>query len=79
MIIESSRREYNQMRPHSALGYLTSEEFGQLNRTATTSCDNQNGRLKTGTHAGLRFAPAPMRDLSTIAFFRTVALLRRNG
>jgi putative transposase len=47
VIIESWRREYNQMRPHSALGYLTPDEFGQLNRTATTSCDNQNGRLKT--------------------------------
>src|SRR6516164_11316071 len=51
VIIESWRREYNQMRPHSALGYLTPEEFSQLNATATTSCDNQNGRLKTGdTH-----------------------------
>jgi len=47
VIIESWRREYNQMRPHSALGYLTPEEFSQLNATATTSCDNQNGRLKT--------------------------------
>jgi putative transposase len=28
VIIESWRREYNQMRPHSALGYLTPEEFG---------------------------------------------------
>jgi hypothetical protein len=28
---------------------------------------------------GLRTAPAPMRDLSTIAFFRPGALLRRNG
>jgi putative transposase len=47
VIIESWRREYNQMRPHSALGYLTPEEFGQLNRSGTTSCDSQNGRLKT--------------------------------
>lgn len=30
------------------------------------------------TNLGLRRAPAPMRDLSTIAFFRTGALLRRN-
>jgi transposase InsO family protein len=43
VIIESWRREYNQIRPHSALGYLTPDEFGQLNRPATTSCDNQNG------------------------------------
>jgi hypothetical protein len=78
VIIESWRKEYNQMRPHSAFGYLTPEEFGQLNGTATTSCDNQNGRLKT-EDTGLRFAPAPMRDLSTIAFSRTVALLRRHG
>jgi hypothetical protein len=28
---------------------------------------------------GLRRALAPMRDLSTIAFFRAVALLRRHG
>ena len=47
VIIESWRREYNQMRPHSALGYLTPDEFGQLNGPATTSCDNQNGGLKT--------------------------------
>src|SRR6516164_7331868 len=59
VIIESWRREYNQMRPHSALGYLTPEEFGQLNRTATTSCDNQNGRLKT-EHRRSRFdSPRP--------------------
>jgi hypothetical protein len=31
------------------------------------------------TDLGLRTAPAPMRDLSTIAFIRTAALLRRNG
>ena len=47
VIIASWRREYNQMRPHSALGYLTPDEFGQLNGAATTSCDNQNERLKT--------------------------------
>jgi hypothetical protein len=28
VIIASGRREYNQMRPHSALGYLTPDEFG---------------------------------------------------
>ena len=31
------------------------------------------------TDLGLRRAPAPMRDLSTIAFIRTGALLRRSG
>jgi transposase InsO family protein len=47
VIIESWRKEYNQMRPHSALGYLTPDEFGQPNRTATASCDSQNGRPET--------------------------------
>ena len=31
------------------------------------------------TALGLGGAPAPMRDLSTIAFIRAVALLRRHG
>ena len=31
------------------------------------------------TDLGLRRHPASMRDLSTIAFFRTGVLLRRNG
>ena len=31
------------------------------------------------TNLGLRSAPAPMRDLPTIASLRTGALLRRNG
>ncbi len=32
----------------------------------------------TKANAGLRKPAAPMRDLSTIAFYRAVALLRRN-
>src|SRR6516225_4434227 len=59
VIIESWRREYNQMRPHSALGYLTPDEFGQLNRRATTSCDNQNGRLKTEDTRWASIRPGP--------------------
>jgi hypothetical protein len=59
VIIESWRREYNQMRPHSALGYLTPDEFGQLNGTAPTSCDNQNGRLKTADTRWASISPGP--------------------
>ena len=47
VVIESWRREYNQQRPHSALGYLTPDEFGALQPGATTSCERQKGRLKT--------------------------------
>ena len=47
VVIESWRREYNQQRPHSALGYLTPDEFGALQPGATTSCERQNGWLKT--------------------------------
>ena len=39
--------------------------------------DKLGGRKKT--NPGLRTAPAPMRDLPTIASFRAVALLRRLG
>jgi transposase InsO family protein len=46
VVIESWRREYNQQRPHSALDYLTPDEFGLLIRTATTSCDDQDARFK---------------------------------
>jgi hypothetical protein len=38
--------------------------------------DKLGGRKKT--NLGLRTAPAPMRDLPTIAFFRAGALLRRH-
>ena len=47
VIIESWRREYNQKRPHGALGYLTPDEFGLINRRATTSCDDQSEAVKT--------------------------------
>ena len=47
VVIESWRREYNQQRPHSALGYLTPDEFGALQPGATTSCERQNGWQKT--------------------------------
>ena len=36
-------------------------------------------RREKKTDLGLRPARAPKRDLPTIAFFRAVALLRRNG
>jgi hypothetical protein len=39
--------------------------------------DKLGGEKKT--NLGLRTAPAPMRDLPTIASFRALALLRRHG
>jgi len=64
VIIESWRREYNQMRPHSALGYLTPDEFGQLNGTVTTSCDSQNGRVKTEDTRWASIRPGPNARLT---------------
>ena len=64
VIIENWRREYNQMRPHSALGYLTPDEFGQLNGTPTPSCDNKNGRLKTKDKRWASIRPGPNARLT---------------
>ena len=46
--IEAWRQDYNQRRPHSALGYRTPEEFRQL---AQTNCGNDAGyaRLENAT------------------------------
>jgi putative transposase len=40
--IEEWRRDYNQVRPHSALGYLSPEEFATQN-AATTGCGKDAG------------------------------------
>src|SRR5215831_17180009 len=54
---------------------------GRYLKMSTTPifCDRQTRGRKKKTNLGLRTAPAPMRDLSTIASFRAVALLRRHG
>jgi len=44
----------------------------------TTSCEEQSQAAKKAD-LGLCGAWAPKRDLSTIAFFRAAALLRRHG
>ena len=64
VIMESWRREYNQIRPHSALGCLTPDEFGQLNGTPTPSCDNKNGRLKTKDKRWASIRPGPNARLT---------------
>jgi hypothetical protein len=76
VIIESWRNEYNHSRPHSALGYLTPQEFAAQKTTQ---------EIATAPKASSKDKPwasitaAPTRDLPTIAFFRTVELLRRHG
>jgi len=46
VIIESWRKEYNHSRPHSALGYLTPQEFAASQQIQTTNCEAENGQLK---------------------------------
>ena len=68
VILEGWRVEYNQQRPHSALGYLTPEEFSK--RQTTTGCDRQNAALKFGDAVGFDERSGFMRDLSPIALIR---------
>jgi putative transposase len=46
VIIESWRKDYNQQRPHSALGYLTPQEFATAQKATTTPCGKGNDRVK---------------------------------
>jgi putative transposase len=73
LILEQWRVEYNQHRPHSALGYLTPTEFaaGQNPKWAVVSKDLNNpaGLFTTGPARADRFSktvsPAPVDILGT--------------
>ena len=54
-IIEYWRRDYNQVRPHSALGYATPNEFAQASSAsfAVDSFDNTAAKLGQGNPCGL--------------------------
>jgi putative transposase len=47
-IIEAWRQDYNTVRPHSALGYLTPEEFEQRGRTVSADNSSRAGRRSRG-------------------------------
>jgi putative transposase len=68
VIIESWRKEYNQQRPHSALGYLTPQEFAAAHKTDTTYCDSRNEGVKNHAlgfgHARPQCATYPQSPLS---------------
>ena len=67
LILEAWRVEYNQQRPHSALGYLTPEEFST--QQTTTGSDRESAALKFGA-VGSDASSALVRDLSPIALIR---------
>jgi putative transposase len=54
-IIECWRRDYNQVRPHSALGYATPDEFARASSAsfAVESFDNTAAKLGQGNPYGL--------------------------
>jgi putative transposase len=71
IILEQWRVEYNQHRPHSALGYLTPDQFtARADSKTPIGCDREKGRLKTGA-VGSDEHPASKRNLSPIALVRT--------
>jgi putative transposase len=72
VILEGWRVEYNQQRPHSALGYLTPDEFSAGQHP--TGCDRQNAALKKQNVARFGEKAALDRDLSPIALIRTSRL-----
>ena len=45
IVIESWREEYNRYRPHSSLGYLTSEEFAAQCRAEAVSTPQTPGEV----------------------------------
>jgi putative transposase len=69
IILEQWRVEYNQHRPHSALGYLIPNQFSA--QQTPTGCDRANERLKNGDAVGFAKSAALVRDLSPIASIRT--------
>jgi putative transposase len=62
-IIEAWRQDYNTVRPHSALGYLTPEEFEQLSpngECGTQEAKQKDGRcLSTATRVSLGAPESP--------------------
>jgi putative transposase len=71
VILEAWRVEYNHQRPHSALGYLTPEEFrARADQKTTTDCDRASAALKMGA-VGFDESSALVCDLSPIASIRT--------
>jgi putative transposase len=61
VVIEAWRRHYNEVRPHSSLGYLTPEEFAATRQTATNDGDRgpqRAGSLELGSSAPRPVAPA---------------------
>jgi putative transposase len=61
VVIESWRRHYNQVRPHSSLGYLTPAAFAARLKSQDTAPADVTGR-GAAVHGGLR---APSRHIST--------------
>ena len=61
--ISAWKTEYNSRRPHSSLGYLTSDEFVRQWRSVSTSYDPCRAaeQPRQGDPDGLRFAPALTR------------------
>jgi putative transposase len=68
IILEQWRVDYNQHRPHSALGYLTPDQFSA--QPTTKACDRLNERLKTEGLQGFDESSGFHRDLSPIALIR---------
>jgi putative transposase len=61
VVIESWRRHYNAVRPHSSLGYLTPEEFVEKYRQTTDDPypgPQRVGSLELGSSAPRPVAPA---------------------
>lgn len=69
IILEQWRVEYNQHRPHSALGYLSPDQFSA--QQTTTACDRSSERPKMEHALGFDENSASYRDLSPIACLRT--------
>ena len=61
VVIESWRRHYNQVRPHSSLGYLTPAAFAARLKSQDTAPADVTGR-GAAVHGGLR---APSRHINT--------------
>ena len=83
VVIETWRRHYNQVRPHSSLGYLTPAEFAARIEEPRRSVRQATGRTAAVCGASaLRPVASPSRKGQTKAETRAVALklsvVRRN-
>jgi hypothetical protein len=62
------RRHYNHERPHSALGYLTPEEFAaKCGKGGGNKVGKDHGCAAGGGGAPLRKTPTPHKPLSSVA------------